>query len=202
MHLFDARTARVLATICAFAAVGALLYGVRHTLVILVFSIFFAYLLEPLVVRIERLHLAGSSRGIAIAETYLVLTLAFVILFAVFGKQLLEDTRQLIQSLPGLLEKVASGGIVWQVGSRHGWSFDTQWKISRFIGTHQQRILNWITELGTATAEFLANASWFVLIPILAAFFLYEGRQIRCGPGPGLRSSRAAEAPALHHRGP
>jgi hypothetical protein len=38
MSIFDQRTAKVLATICAFVAVGAFLYEVRHTLVVILFA--------------------------------------------------------------------------------------------------------------------------------------------------------------------
>ena len=58
MSIFDQHTARVLATICAFVAIGAFLYGVRHTLVVILFAVLFAYLLEPVVYRIERSRLA------------------------------------------------------------------------------------------------------------------------------------------------
>ena len=54
MSIFDQRTAKVLGTICAFVAIGAFLYGVRHTLVAILFAVLFAYLLEPVVYRIER----------------------------------------------------------------------------------------------------------------------------------------------------
>ncbi|MGC2109978.1 MAG: AI-2E family transporter [Candidatus Korobacteraceae bacterium] len=177
MQLFDVRTAKVLTTLCAFMAVAAFLYGIRHTLVILLFAIMFAYLLEPMVVRLEASRMSRGSRGLAIAETYAAISLVLAVLGMVFGGRLLEDTRQLVQSLPALMERVDSGGIVWQVGSRHGWSFDTQWKISQFIGAHQQKILNWVTQAGSSTAQFLADAAWFILIPILAIFFLKEGRQ-------------------------
>jgi predicted PurR-regulated permease PerM len=162
---------------CAFVAVGAFLYGIRHTLVILVFAVLFAYLLEPIVVRIEASPLSRGSRSVAIAETYFLITLVLLVLGMVFGRNLLEDSRQLVQSLPSLLEKVASGTIVWQVGSKHGWSFDTQWKIEQVIAAHRNEILNWVTEMGEATAQFIANAAWLIVIPILAVFFLNEGRQ-------------------------
>jgi predicted PurR-regulated permease PerM len=62
MSIFDQRTARVLATICAFVAIGAFLYAVRHTLVAILFAVLFAYLLEPVVCRIEGSKLARGSR--------------------------------------------------------------------------------------------------------------------------------------------
>ncbi len=177
MHFFDSRTARILATICTFIAVGAFLYGVRHTLVIFLFAIFFAYLLEPLVNRIQHSPLARGSRRRAIAETYVCLAVGLGGLGFLFGPRLIQDTQRLVQALPNLLENVTSGKIVWQLGSRHNWSHDTQFRTEQFIAAHREAVLNWINQVGSATAQFLTNIVWIALIPILAVFFLADGEQ-------------------------
>ena len=158
MSIFDQHTARVLATICAFVAVGAFLYGVRHTLVVILFAVLFAYLLEPVVYRIERSRLARGSRWLAILETYLAIGAIVAVLGILFGPKLVEDTRLLSQSLPGLLEKVTTGKIVWQFGNRYGWSYDTQLKIEQFIAAHQAEILAWSGQAGTAVARVLQKS--------------------------------------------
>ena len=177
MSIFDKRTAKVLTTVCAFVAIGALLYGVRHTLVIILFAVLFAYLLDPVVYRIEGSKLAKGSRWLAILETYLAIGAILALLGILFGPKLAEDTRMLSQSLPGLLEKVTTGKIVWQFGNRYGWSYDTQLKIEQFIAGHQAEILMWSGQAGTAVAKALQNVIWIVLIPILAIFFLRDGRR-------------------------
>jgi len=177
VQLLDSRAARILATICLFVAVGAFLYGIRRTLVIFLFAIFFAYLIEPLVTRIQNSPAARDSRALAIAESYILIAGAFGLLLFFFGGQLAKDTRALLQSLPNLLDNVTSGKIVWQLGSRHGWSYDTQQRFEQLIRSHRQEILNWIARLGSSIAQFLANAIWVALIPILAAFFLADGRR-------------------------
>lgn len=175
MHLFDLRAAKVLATITAFIAAGAFLYGVRHTLVIFLFAIFFAYLLEPLVNRIEASPLARHSRKLAIAETYVSVAILLGGLAVLVGPRFVLDTRRLIETLPNLLENVTSGKIVWQVGSNHNWSYDTQHRIELFIAAHQDALLGWITRMGSEAAQFLTNIVWLALIPILAVFFLADG---------------------------
>jgi len=178
VQLLDLRTVRILTTVCVFVAVAAFLYGIRRTLVIFLFSILFAYLLEPLVTRIQASPLARHSRGLAIAEAYVGLGCAVWLLAFFFGPQLVKDTHSLVRSMPNLLENVTSGKIVWQFGSRHGWSADTQRRFEELVQNHRQEILNWIGQLGAATAQFLANALWFALIPILAVFFLADGRRM------------------------
>lgn len=175
MHLFDLRAAKVLATLTAFVAVGAFLYGVRHTLVIFLFAIFFAYLLEPLVNRIEASPLARHSRKLAVAEAYVLVGIVLGGLGALFGPRLVLDTHRLVETLPNLLENVTSGKIVWQVGSNHNWSYDTQHRIELFIAAHQGTLLNWLAQMGSEAAQFLTNVVWIALIPILAVFFLADG---------------------------
>jgi predicted PurR-regulated permease PerM len=178
---FDSRTARVLATITAFVAIGAFLYGVRHTLVLFLFAILFAYLVEPLVSWIERTPLSRGSRAVAIAEAYLSVVVVLGGIGAVFGPSLVKDTHQLAKSLPNLLENVTSGKIVWQLGSKHNWSYDTQYRIEQFIAAHRETILNWMTRLGAETAQVLTNIVWVVLVPILAIFFLADGGKFARG---------------------
>jgi predicted PurR-regulated permease PerM len=178
VHIFDSRAAKVLATITAFVAVGAFLYGVRHTLVIFLFAIFFAYLLEPLVNRIEASPLARHSRKLAIAETYVLVFIVLGGLATVFGPRLVEDTHRLVKTLPNLLENVTSGKIVWQLGSKHNWSYDTQHRIELFIAAHQDALLGWLTTVGSEAAQFLTNIVWIALIPILAVFFLADGGKL------------------------
>lgn len=176
MSIFDQHTARVLATIAALIAVGAFLYGVRHTLVAMLFAVLFAYLLEPFVRRIERSILARGSRWLAILEAYLTIAAILTTLGVLFGPRLVEDTRLLSQSLPGFLEKVTTGKIVWQFGGRYGWSYDTQIKIERLIAAHQAEILAWSGRAGAVVARALPNVIWIILVPILAVFFLHDGR--------------------------
>jgi len=175
--LIDTRTARVLTTICVFLAAGAFLYGVRHTIVVFLFAIFFAYLLEPVVSWIERSPISHHSRGLAIAETYIGLLLLLTILGVTFGPRLVEDTRGLATAAPNLLQNVTSGKIVWQLGNKHNWSYDTQRAMEQTIAEHRQEILQWMTKLGRELANFLANLVWVALIPILAAFFLAQGEK-------------------------
>ena len=99
MSIFDQHTARVLTTIGAVMAVVALLYGVRKTLVVMLFAVLFAYLLEPVVRRIEGSMLAKGSRWLAILETYLAIGSSLTALGILFGPKLLEEARLLSQLL-------------------------------------------------------------------------------------------------------
>jgi predicted PurR-regulated permease PerM len=178
MGILDTRTARALTTVLVFVVAAWFVYKVRSTLVLVLFSVFFAYLLEPIVLRMERSPIGRGSRGLAILETYLICGSFLTLLLFIFGPRIADDMRQLIQSVPSLLDRVASGKIVWQLGSRHGWSYDTQARIEQLIASHRDALESFTSQVGASIAASLKHAIWFLLIPILAIFFLKDGRKL------------------------
>jgi len=94
------------------------------------------------------------------------------------GPRLAAEARSLAAALPGLLEKVRTGQIAHQIGSSRGWSFKTQARLASFLSSHQQTIVRWASEIGKKIASGASHVVWFVLIPILAVFFLRDGRAI------------------------
>ena len=70
MTIIDSRTSRVLFTALLFAVGLGFLYAARHTLILFLFAIFFAYLINPAVGRLEKLF---RSRVWAITVIYLSL---------------------------------------------------------------------------------------------------------------------------------
>lgn len=53
---------------------------------------------------------------------------------------------------------------------------DARVRIQDFLVAHRGAILAWAGRFGTRFALALANAWWLLLIPILGAFFLKDGR--------------------------
>jgi len=181
MAILDSRTARALTTVLVFVVAVWFVYEVRSTLILVLFAVFFAYLLEPIVLRMERSPIGRNSRGLAIVETYVICGGVLTLLLFIFGPRIADDMRQLIQSMPSLINRVASGKIVWQLGSRHGWSYDTQLHIEQFIAGHRAALEGFISQIGASIAASLKHAIWFLLVPILAIFFLKDGRNLAEG---------------------
>jgi predicted PurR-regulated permease PerM len=173
LALLDVRASRVLFTALVFAVALAFLYLARHTLVVFLLAILFAYLLEPLVSWLQD-RVRGRSRAIAII--YVILLGLVILLFSFVGPRIVHEADKLAGSLPSLLEKVSSGQIVAQIGSLHGWSYRTQQRAEQFIASHQREITQMASHLGLRIAAVAQNVWWLVLIPILAAFFLKDGR--------------------------
>jgi predicted PurR-regulated permease PerM len=179
MRFLNKPTASVLSTILLYAAAGAFVYYARRILIVFLFAIFFAFLLEPLVSRLQLLRKASrGSRSIAILEVYLVFGIIIAVVLVFVGPHIVNQGRKFSADLPGLIDKVASGKIVWQIGAKRGWSNNTELRIEHLLANHRNEILAWARSLGSWAATFLANGIWLILIPILAVFFLKDGRSM------------------------
>jgi predicted PurR-regulated permease PerM len=130
----------------------------------------FAYLLEPLVGLLQRW--TRSSRGVAIALTYVTMMAALLTLGLAVGPRVAEQAQNLYQSAPEIYGKVASGNIAFQLGRSRGWSQQTQAALQQLIVEHRDEVLSEISAQSAKITEIAANVLWLVLIPILAIFFL------------------------------
>jgi len=173
MALIDSRTTRILFTVFVFALGFAFLYAARRTLIAFLFAVFFAYLVDPAVSRVEKW---SKSRGSAIAVIYLLIVLFLGLFFFFVGPRIGHEAQKLTESLPKLVERVNSGQIVQDIGIEHGLTPRTRDQLSAFLRSHTGVFLSLAQRAGIHIAE-VAQESWLlVLIPILAAFFLKDGR--------------------------
>lgn len=178
MDFVDQRTVSILTTILLFAGAGAFIYSARDVLMAFLFAILFAYLLDPLVSRLQFwTRVSRGSRSVAILEVYVILCLMVAIVLVLIGPGIVNEGRRLGEALPGLFEKVSSGQIALQIGSKRGWSYNTQVRLQEFLAGHTHATVGWFTAAGSRIAAFAQNAIWIVLIPILAIFFLKDGRE-------------------------
>ena len=179
MIIFDSRTSRVLFTLLFFALGLGFLYAARRTLILFLFAIFFAYLINPAVGRIEKL-VRGRTRAIAVI--YLLLLLAVSLFFVLAGPRIKRQSARLGETLPGLMDRASSGQFSGQIGEfaarisrEHGWSAVTQQRIQTFLYNHRTDLSHFAQRLGIRAAE-TAQAVWVLfLVPILAIFFLRDG---------------------------
>ena len=174
--MFDSRTLRVLFTIGCVAAVVAFLYGARRMVLTFLFAIFFAYLVEPLVLWAERR--ITHRRGLAILAVYAGGLIALAILGFAIGPRLADQARHLTQSAPAMYQKLTSGEIAWTIGSQRGWSYEKQLKLQQFLAAHQQQIMAHFRAFAARVAALAANAWLLILVPILGVFFLKDGRHM------------------------
>jgi predicted PurR-regulated permease PerM len=173
MSLIDVRTSRVLFTVLLFALALGFLYIARRTLIAFLFAIFFAYLVDPAVSRIEKWV---RGRGRAIAFIYVLLVVLLVTFFFFVGPQIARQAQRLSESLPKLLETVSSGQIAEQIGKEQGWSVHTRQQLSELLSNHRGDLLALVQRAGLRVAEVAKQAWLLIAVPVLAAFFLKDGR--------------------------
>jgi predicted PurR-regulated permease PerM len=173
MALIDARTSRVLFTTVLFAMGLGFLYVARRTLVAFLFAIFFAYLMEPAVSRLEKLL---RGRGRAIAAIYFLLLIGVALFFFFVGPRIGREAARLGQALPSLLNRLSTGSIVHEIGQEHGWSLNTQDRFREFLIAHSDDIKRYAEEFGLRAAGVAKEAWLIILVPLLAIFFLKDGR--------------------------
>lgn len=173
MSLIDTRTARVLFTLLLFVLALGFLYVAHHTLVAFLFAIFFAYLVDPAVSRIQKWT---RGRGRAIAVIYVLLIGLLVTFFFFVGPRIGRQAQLLSESLPILIEKVGSGQIAEQIGAEHGWSRKSTQFAKEFLANHRTELLEITQRAGLRVAEAAKQIWLIVVVPILAAFFLHDGR--------------------------
>jgi predicted PurR-regulated permease PerM len=174
MALIDARTSRVLITILLFALVLGFLYVARRTLVAFLFAVFFAYLMDPAVSRVEKWT---HGRGIAIGVIYLLLVVLLVTFFFFVGPQIGHEAQRLSASLPAsTVDASGLGEIAEKIGRDHGWSRSTIGRVKDVLNQHEEDIVQLAQRVGIRVAE-VAQQSWLlIVVPVLAAFFLRDGR--------------------------
>jgi predicted PurR-regulated permease PerM len=176
--ILDQRTVAVIRTLAIFAVIGAVLYAARHTLVLLIFAVFFAYLIEPIVARVQRWKaVSRGSRGIAVAEVYIVLALIFTGIVLEVAPGIAAQGRNLLTSAPTLLEPSSWQKLIRKVSSTQGWSYHTQLTIERLVSQHRASIVSALQQGAGKVEGIVTNIFFVVLIPILAIFLLLSGRE-------------------------
>jgi predicted PurR-regulated permease PerM len=172
LTILDSRTSRVLSTAILFAVGLGFLYAARRTLILFLFAIFFAYLIHPAVLRLEKLL---HSRAWAIATIYLLLLLSLGVFGFLVGPRIARQSTRLGASLPALMDKASTGQLTALIGKEHGWSQDTQKRIQDFLLRHKDDLYSLAQRIGIRAAEAAQDAWVLFLVPILAIFFLRDG---------------------------
>ncbi len=176
MVLPDRKTASALLTILLFAIVLAVVYVARTVIVIFAFSILFAYLINPIVRFLQRHSLFFKNlRGPHVLEAYLALIVFTVLLSHGLFPQFRKNAGQLLAAVPTLTDRVSSGEIAKNLGNNLGWADEQAQQIRIFLQRHRANV-----ERAVATIEESAPAALagFVVIPILAIFFLSDGENL------------------------
>ena len=154
--------------LCLLAAAG---YALQHTLSCFLLSWIIAYLLDPLVVKIEE---RGIARTYALALLYVVLGILAVFFLTFMLPKLTMNWDAFLHELPQYLQKLKQIAMEWKIRipDRYG-SEEIQWlldKASANVDTAAEKTGAWA--YGFAGRIFF-NIFNVVLSPILVLFMLY-----------------------------
>lgn len=182
MFSVDDRAGNVVTTVALFVIAAAILYVARGAFFILLLSLLFAYLLEPLVVLVQQYsHMGRKNRTWAIAQVYLVGTIVLGSLGYELGPHLAAQIKSLNAALPEILQGLSSGRTAADLGARHGLSAAQQQQIHDWLARNHD-FIGHVFERGAASAAYVAESTiWLFAIPILAIFILRDGRQLADG---------------------
>ncbi len=177
--ILDQRTVAVIRTLVIFLVLGAFLYTARVTIILLIFAIFFAYLIEPIVSRVERWTvISRDSRRIAIAEVYVVLVLMVTGIVWLIAPTVASQSQNLLTAAPTLLDQSTWHKLVRSLGTTHGWSYHTQYAIDRLVSQHRTEIIAALQQVAGKVEDVATNILFVILVPILAIFLLSNGKEL------------------------
>jgi len=168
----DARTARVAWTMLVFLGGLGLVYVLRHVLLLVALSLFFAFLLLPLVALTQRWLVRGRLPAIAIV--YLVVLAVAGGAGVAVGPRLATEVQNLAQQLPDVSKRIQSGELVISLLERKGWESQQIREIDRLLQTHMETIIGYAQQAAADTLRWLSGAWVVVLIPVFAFFILKD----------------------------
>ncbi|HLW76582.1 MAG TPA: AI-2E family transporter [Bryobacteraceae bacterium] len=167
-------------TLFLFALVVFIVYQIRWVVLLFALAVILAHLLAPLVAFVQRLIPRNVPRVIALVVVYVVLIGAVIAAMIPLGSRLSAEAASLANRLPGVLQSDPLSRL--PVPQR----FESMRpEVTQFVEDRLHelgaRIGPMLTQAGTRIISGFGVAVGFVLVPILAFFFLKDGAEIRDG---------------------
>ncbi len=175
----DPRAARAAWTVFLLGLAIAAAYAIRETLVVFTIAVLFAYLLAPLVDLVARFTPRRISFPYALAIVYLLLVGAMVAFALTIGAQLADEANNLAARLPDLLknrqwiDQIPLPGWLEPIRARLVQTLQDE------LNSGGKDVLPYVKSLGGQLISGAKYIVYIVLIPILAFFFLKDGRETR-----------------------
>ncbi|HTA71680.1 MAG TPA: AI-2E family transporter [Bryobacteraceae bacterium] len=175
----DPRALRAAWTVLLLALVVAAAYAVRTTIAVFMIAVLFAYLLIPLVDAVNHYTPRRVSGTLALAIVYLMLVGFIVALGLTVGSRIADEANSLAVRLPDLLKNREWIDKIplpyWLEPARVRM---VQW-LQEEIDTGGKDILPYVKSFGGQLITGARYVLYIILVPILAFFFLKDGRKIR-----------------------
>ena len=175
----DPKAARITWTVFLVSLFIFLAYMARHTLLIFALALFFAYMLSPVVRLVERFAPPRLSRNAILAVVYVLFIAAIGGIGFGIGSAVADQASNLISKLPDLVKShdpLANLPLPHFLDPLHNRIVDgIRQQVARLNTDAFPIIKAALTRVAASAGSLLQ----FVLIPILAFFFLKDGAAIR-----------------------
>ncbi len=175
---------RVIFLLAGLAIAVWLLYEISTLLLLLVLSIFFCYLIAPIVQFLEQPIYLGNHeirlpRAIAIAVVYLMIAVVLVAGAQLIWLPLSQQVADLAKDLPGYA-KSAEASVNKIFNDANSWmrhvKLPPQWREAVFSRASDlaNSIAGWLTESLAGALTYFKYLTWPILVPILSFFLLKD----------------------------
>ena len=175
---------RVIFLLAGLFVASWLLYEIRTLLLLLILSIFFCYLIAPIVHLIDQPVYIGRyefrvPRSLAIVLVYVLIGAIFFAVLQLVWPPLSQQVSELAKNLPGYSTSVKAS-VTKIFNDANSWmkhvKIPPQWQEAIFarFSDMATSIAAWLTELLTGAFGYVPYLTWFVLIPVLSFFLLKD----------------------------
>jgi predicted PurR-regulated permease PerM len=177
----DPRAAKVTWTVFLIGLAIFITYSIRTTILVIIFSIFFAYLLFPLVRFVERHTPRRFPRTAALALVFILVIAGVTIGGALLGNRIVDEASRLALQLPKMLDTT---------------NLSQRIPLPAFLEPQRERLVNFIMDqlrsgtgqalpfaqrFGIAFMHTASNLLYLVLVPILSFLLIKEAQTIKKG---------------------
>ncbi len=174
----DRRAARYVWTAVVIILLLCLVFLVRKTLFVFVLALLLAYLLSPMVEMFDRFLPGKRTRAPALALAYIIFLGLLGLIGSQIGARVVEQAHELQKRFPDLLQPVA------QPNPAHPEAVNSLkaqviTRIRAAIAENSSDIFTAASKAGLQVLTLASDLIYIVIIPILAFFFLKDGKAIR-----------------------
>jgi predicted PurR-regulated permease PerM len=175
---------RVIFLLAGLTVACWLLYEIRTLLLLLVVSIFFCYLVAPIVHFLEQPFYVASHeirvpRAVAITFVYLLIAVVLVAVGQLIWAPLSQQVTDLANALPGYI-KSARASVDKVFNDANSWmrhvKLPPQWRDAVFSRASDlaTSIAGWLTDSLAGALAYLQILTWPILVPVLSFFLLKD----------------------------
>ena len=184
IRIWTAVIFRVIFILAALFVACWLIYEIRTLLLLLILSIFFCYLMAPIVHVLEQPVYVGNyelrlPRSLAIAVVYLLIGVVVFGAIQLIWPPLAQQVTELAKNLPGYA-KSAESGVNKIFNDANSWmrhiKLPPQWRDAVFSRASNlaTAAAGWMTDSLAGALGYLQYLTWPILVPILSFFLLKD----------------------------